>query len=203
MEWEIAPAALTSSISPMWRVLFLFSAISIAIGLIARWWFGMRVLQNEGARGCQCDLAKWLPAPGDEATVHRSEGSATDFGAQLRAKALTAWRERDPKGFASRESSRRFGMAVPPLSGIVAILAVVVAKIPIFGALAVVAAATALATILGLLSIAPELQAITAEARNLRKEKGFPRRDDEDAVIQCAIAHAWKETLPPVLRVLQ
>ena len=28
-------------------------------------------------------------------------------------------------------------------------------------------------------------------------------RDDEEAVIRCAAAHAWKETLPPMLTLLQ
>ena len=187
----------------MWRLLFLFSAIAIAAVLIARWWFGMRVLQTEGQRPCRCDLDRWMPAPGDEAVIHRAEGTAFEFGKQLREKALAEWKERDPKAAAARESSRRFGLAVPPLSGIVALMAVLVAKIPIIGAIAAFLAATSLAAVLGILSLAPELQAIMVTGRKLRENKSFPRRDDEDAVIQCAIAHAWKESLPPVLQMLQ
>lgn len=187
----------------MWRLLFLFSALGIAVSLIARWWFGLRVLATDGQRPCRSDLSQWLPAPGDSSVVHRAEESADEFGRQLRLKALEQWRNEAPKAAASRESARRFGMAVPPLSGIVALMAVFVAKIPLFGALAAVLAATALSAVLGLLSIAPELQMITAAARKIRENKSFPRRDDEEAVIRCAIAHAWKETLPPVLHLFQ
>jgi len=187
----------------MWRLLFLFSAISIAAVLIARWWFGLRVLLAEGPRPCRCDLGRWMPAPEDSAVIHRAEETAEEFGKQLRLKALAEWKEHNPKGAASRESSRRFGMAVPPLSGIVALMAVFVAKIPIFGGLAAFLAATSLAAVLGMLSLAPELQAIMAAARKLRENKSFPNRDDEDAVIQCAIAHAWKESIPPILQLIQ
>jgi len=187
----------------MWRLLIFFSAIGIALALIARWWFGMRVLAAEGKRTCHCDLDKWLPAPDDEAVIHRSEGTADEFGRQLRLKALAEWREREPKAAGARESAKKFGLAVPPLSGIVAIMGMVIAKIPVVGGISVLMAATALAAILGLLSIAPELQAIMKNARELRERKYFPRRDDEDAVIKCAIAYAWKEALPPILKMFQ
>jgi hypothetical protein len=80
---------------------------------------------------------------------------------------------------------------------------VLVAKIPIIGGISVLLAATALATALGLLSLGSELNAITLAAKKLREAKSFPLRDDEDAVIRCAVAHAWKETLPPILGLLQ
>jgi len=187
----------------MWRLLFLFSILPIAAALGARWFFGMRVLAEDGARPCRCDLGTWMPLPDDKAVIHRAEESAAEFGRQLRLKAMAEWRASDPQAAAARESSRRFGMAVPPLSGIVAVFALIVAKIPVMGLLAIVLAATALASVLGVLSMAPELAAITRAARKLREAKSFPRRDDEDAVIRCAVAHAWKETLPPILGLLQ
>lgn len=187
----------------MWRLLLFFSALPIAAALILRWWFGMRILADLGRRPCRCDLNRWLPAPGDQALVHRAEETAGEFGRQLRLRALEEWRERDPKAAASRESSRRFGMAVPPLSGVVAVLAVMVAKIPVIGAIAVLLAATALASAVGLLSLAPELRAIAQTARKVREDRSFIRGDDEQAVVGCAIAHAWKETLPPIFSLLQ
>jgi hypothetical protein len=187
----------------MWRILFLFSALPIAAALIARWMFGLRVLAETGKRPCRCDLGAWMPAPGDNAVIHRADESAAEFGRQLRLKALVEWRERDPKSANSRENTLRFGMAVPPLSGIIAVFAVLVAKIPIIGGISVLLAATALATALGLLSLGSELNAITLAAKKLREAKSFPLRDDEDAVIRCAVAHAWKETLPPILGLLQ
>ncbi len=187
----------------MWRILFLFSALPIAAALIARWMFGLRVLAETGKLPCRCDLAAWMPAPDDSAVIHRAEESASEFGRQLRLKALAEWRERDPKASNSRENARRFGMAVPPLSGIIAVFAMLVAKIPIMGGISVLLAATALAIALGLLSLGPELNAITIAAKKLRTAKSFPRRDEEDAVIRCAVAHAWKETLPPIIGLLQ
>jgi hypothetical protein len=187
----------------MWRILLLLSIIPIVVTLAARWWFGLRVLAQEGGRACHCDLKNWLPAPDDQAVIHRAEETANEFGKQLRLKALADWRERDPKAAAARESTRRFGMAVPPLSGIIAIFAIIVAKIPIIGACAVFLSATAIAAVLGVLSLAPELRAIAQAVRKSREAKSFPRRDEEDAVARCAMAHAWKETLPPILSLIQ
>lgn len=187
----------------MWKVLLTVSLIPLALSIIARWWFGLRVLADEGQRLCRCDLEVWLPEPGDDAVIHRAEAPAAEFGRQLRLKALAAWAERDPKSAAARENNRRFGMAVPPLSGIVAVMAVLVAKIPIIGAAAVVLTATALSCALGLLSLGPELQAIALAVRQARERRIFPKGDDHDAVARSAIAHAWKETLPPVIALFQ
>lgn len=184
----------------MFRVIIFISLIPIALALIARWWFGVRVLASLGKQSCRCDLVRWMPAPGDEALVHRSEESAETFGAQLRLKALTEWTGNDPKASKSRENTRRFGLAVPPLSGVVAVFAVLVGKVPVMGAIAIVLAATALSAALGLLTLPPELAAIARAARKTREAKSFPRQDDEEAVIRCAIAHAWVSSLPPILR---
>lgn len=184
----------------VFRLLLIFSLIPLVLALAARWWFGVRVLAGEGGRPCRCDLNRWLPSPGDTAVVHRAEESAAEFGRQLRLKALAEWREKNPRAAVSREKSQRFGAAVPPLSGIVAVLAVIVGKIPVLGAIAILLGATALATVMGMLALAPELGAIARTARKIRETHNFPRRDDEDAVIRCAIAHAWNASLPPILR---
>lgn len=185
----------------MWRLILIFSLIPIAAAMLARWWFGTRVLAESGGRPCKCDLARW--SPGTTAIELRPEESAHEFGRLLRLKALDEWLETDPKAFRSRASSKRFGMAVPPLSGMVAVMAVIVAKVPVLGAIAALLAATALSAILGILSLTPEIAAITRTARKLRESRGFSRSDDEEAVIRCAVAHAWKETLPPILGLLQ
>ena len=183
----------------MFRLIFFFSLLPLAVALAARWWFGVRVLATDGTRACRCNLDGWLPAPGDAALVHRAEQSAHEFGRQLRLKALAEWREQEPKAASSREKSRRFGTAVPPLSGIVAIFAVLVGKVPVFGALVILLGATALSTVQGLLALPPELGAITRSARKAREARHFPDRDDEEAVIRCALAHAWDASLPPIL----
>lgn len=187
----------------LWKLLFLISFVPIAGCLAARWWFGLRVLLQSGGRPCKCDLARWSQPTGGTEVIQRAEQSAYEFGRQLRLAALEDWREVDPKGERSRNSSKRFGMAVPPLSGVVAIMAVVVAKIPVIGAIASFLAATALAAVLGVLSLAPELAAVNRRARKLRESRCFSRSDDETAVVRCAIAHCWKETLPPLLTMFQ
>ena len=187
----------------MWRVLFLFSVIPVVIAMAARWWFGLRILAQEGGRSCRCDLETWMPAANDNTVVHKAEETANEFGRQLRLKAIAEWSELDPKGAAARGNTRRFGMAVPPLSGIIAIFAILVGKVPVMGAIAILLAATAFACALGLLSLAPELKAIHSAIRKVRSAKCFPRRDDEEAIIRCAIAHAWKETFPPIISMVQ
>jgi hypothetical protein len=187
----------------MWKLLFLFSLVPLAGCLAARWWFGLRVLLQSGGRPCKCDLARWSPPKSDAEVIQRAEQSAYEFGRELRLMALEEWKEADPKGLGSRVGSKRFGMAVPPLSGVVAIMAVIVAKIPIIGAIACFLAATALAAVLGILSLTPELVAVNRTIRKLRESRCFPRSDDEEAVARCAVAHCWKEALPPLLAVFQ
>lgn len=184
----------------MFRLILFISLFPIAIALVARWWFGMRVIAAEGGRACRCDLGRWLPTPCDEAVIHRAEESAAEFGKQLRSKALAEWKEQDVKAERSRANSLRFGMAVPPLSGIVAVMAVLVGKVPVTGAIAILLGATALSAAFGLLTLPPELAAIARAARKVRAEKQFPNSEDEDAVIRCAVAHAWDHALPPILR---
>ena len=184
----------------MFRLILLVSLVPIIVGWLARWWFGARVLAVDGPRTCRCDLTRWRPPPGDTAVVHRAEGSAAEFGRQLHAKALADWYDQVPRALKSREQSHRFGQAVPPLSGLIAIFAVVVGKVPVFGAIAILLGSTGLATALALLALPPELTAIARAARRIRDENHFPNSDERDAVIRCANAHAWTAALPPILR---
>ena len=187
----------------MLRLLLFFSLLSLALALIARWWFGTRVLDSYGKRMCRCDLKLWTPAPGDEASVHRTDASAAEFGNQLRQKALHEWRQSDPKSANSREQSRRFGIAVPPLGGVVAVLAVIAGKIPVLGAFAIFIAAVALSAVLGILALPPELTAIARTSKRIRDQRAFPSSEDSEAIVRCASAHAWEQALPPVLRMLK
>lgn len=194
----------------MWRVLLILSILPIAAALLLRWWFGLRVLAASGRLACRCSTDDWEKVLGSPfilaasvpATVPNNF-TAAEFGRQLRLAALTQWKQREPKLAASRESTRRFGLAVPPLSAMVAVFAAILAKIPALGAIIIFLLATALAVVFALLSLGSELRAIAITAKRLRASRLFPRSDDEDAIIECAIAHAWFETVPPVLRLLQ
>lgn len=187
----------------MFRVLTLIAALPIIVAFLARWWFGMRILSTAGRRQCSCDLSRWESSFGKENLPPAKNGDARIFAELLRKSALADWKTRDPKAAASREAARRFGMAVPPLSLMIAILAIIVGKIPVIGALAIFLLAIAFSVIISYLSISPELKAILVSSRRLRETGIFHRRDDEDAVIQAAAALAWKEGAPPVFNLIQ
>ena len=182
----------------MWRILFIFSAIPIIASILARWWFAKRVLISEGARPCTCDPNRWESTLG--LAPASSNAPANEFAIALRKASLADWKKRDPKAAVARESSRRFGKAVPPLSLMVAIFALILAKIPVMGAVSILLASTALSAAIGLLTLGPELRAIALTSRKLRDAHLFPRRDDEEAVVKTTIARAWEESIPPILR---
>jgi hypothetical protein len=187
----------------MWRLLLILSILPIIVALLARWWFGLRILAKHGRHLCHCDAARWQTTFQTAIVPPSGELPARDIGANLRRISLAMWAEQDPRAAKSREGARTFGLAVPPLSALIAVFAMLVAKIPFTGALAVFLAATALAALIGLLSLAPELRAIARAARKLRESRTLRRSDDEEAVIASAIAHAWAEATPPVFRLIQ
>ena len=187
----------------MFRLLTFLAALPIVAALIARWWFGMRILATEGQRRCKCDIVLWEKAFGAEHLPPSSEADAYLYAELLRKSAIADWFTRDSKAASSREGARRFGMAVPPLSVMVAILAVIVGKIPVTGAIAIFLLAIAFSVIISYLSIAPELKAMLVTSRRLRDMRVFFRRDDEDAVIATVTAIVWKEAAPPIFKLIQ
>lgn len=187
----------------MFRLLIFLAALPIVIAFVVRWWFGMKILANVGKLQCRCDLDKWSKTFGAENLPLAKEADARVYAELLRQSSLADWRTRDPKAAASRESARRFGMAVPPLALMVAVLAMIIGKIPIAGAIAIFLLAIAFSVIISYLSIAPELKTILITSRRLRDSGVFYRRDDEDTVINCTTALAWKEAAPPVFNLIQ
>ncbi|WP_411827229.1 hypothetical protein [Luteolibacter sp. AS25] len=187
----------------MIRLLTILAIIPIIAAFVVRWWFGMRLLSGKGRHQCRCDLAKWEKTFGPQNIPPSSNGDALIYATLLRKSSLLDWKTRDPRASASREGARRFGMAVPPLALMVALLAVIVGRLPIIYLLPVFLLAIASAVIISYLSIAPELKAILINSRRLRDSHTFPRREDEEAVIEVANALAWKEAAPPVFNLLQ
>lgn len=187
----------------MWRFLLFISIFPLALALLARWWFGLRVLRREGRRICRCDPARWARLPGVGDSPPPAEGSAREHAVHLRAAALAAWKKRAPKAAAARESSKRFCMAVPPLTIMVAVFAVLLAKVPVTGGIAIVLAATALAATFRLLGLGSELRAMAAQVNTMRETRPYSRLDDEDAVATCTAAEAWSDAVPPILKFLQ
>ncbi len=186
----------------MFRLAILLAAIPIIAALFARWYFGTRILSRTGTRQCSCDLNRWEKSFGSAHLPLAEKADAQVYANLLHETTLQEWRTREPKSAASREGARKFGMAVPPLAAIVAILALIVGKIPISGVFAIFLVSTALAVIFAYLSIAPELKAILATSRRLRDTRVFHRSDDENAVIATTKALAWKKVAPPVLNLL-
>ena len=186
----------------MFRILIFISIIPIIVALIARWWFGMRILAKAGKRHCTCDLGRWESVLGKDTLPLVKQADALVFAEQFRKQALIDWKKRSPKAAASREATRHFGMAVPPFALVIGFLGLIVARIPPLGVLAIFLAATALAVVFSLLGIASELNAMLIASRQLRTNGLFHRRDDEDAVIESATALVWKQAVPPILQLL-
>ena len=187
----------------MFRLLILLAALPIIAGFIARWYFGMRIISGSGRRQCRCDIERWNATFGQENLPVAKEADAAVYADLLRKCALEDWKTRDPKAAASREGARRFGMAVPPFSALIAVLAIIVGKIPVVGAIAIFLLAIAAAVFISYISITPELRALLTTARRLRDAGIFYRRDDEDAVIENLTALAWKEAAPPIFNLIQ
>ncbi|MGJ8632534.1 MAG: hypothetical protein ACSHX7_01320 [Luteolibacter sp.] len=187
----------------MFRLLILIAALPIIAAFVARWWFGMKVIASKGQHQCKCDLEKWSRTFGDENLPLATRADARVYAELLRKSALEDWRTREPKTATSREGGRRFGMAVPPLALMIAILAMIIGKIPVVGAIAIFLLAIAFAVIISYLGIAPELKAILVTSRRLKDARIFPRTEDELAVLRTTTALAWKEAAPPVFNLLQ
>jgi hypothetical protein len=185
------------------RLLILIAVLPIIFTLVVRWWLGIRILKSSAKNQCSCDLEKWNHTFGEQHLPISSSGDVIIYAELFRKSALVDWRTRDPKTAISREGTRRFGMAVPPLTAMIVILAMVVGRVTPYYAIAIFLFATALSAILSYLSIAPEINAILTTSRRLRKSGVFHRRDDEDAVIQAAVAISWKEAAPPIYNLLQ
>jgi hypothetical protein len=181
----------------VWRFLFLISALLLVAAVLARGWFGKRVLAADGARPCRANPERWRELTGAESP---GEATAEIYGRQLWRAAMMQWRRDDRRAARAREAAKRFGLAVPPLTLVTLVFAVALAKLPLFGALAIALGMTALAALVGLLSIGLELQAVARFAREVRERHAFARADDERAAIACAEATVWMEALPPMLR---
>lgn len=184
----------------MWRVLMMVSVVPPVILILLSWWHGSRVLAESGARRCRIDLAKGLPGVDETTGVRRSEETANLAGMRMWRFAMRDWRSRDPAAYASRQKSKRIASIVPPLTVVIATFAMVVGKLPPVGGIALVAASVAISSVLTILTLGPELRACADVATRLRKARMLPVRDDEDAVIGCLLAHAWRQTPPAVLR---
>jgi len=184
----------------MWRLLYIPCILVIAAAVFARVWFGKKIVFGKGMQPCKVDVDRWSDLLGSTVNLPTSEATAGELGRQLRKSALVQWQARDPKAARAREGTKRFGMAVPPLTIAVVLFAFIAARIPVSGAIAIFLAATALSSALGLLSIGAELRAVATLARTLRERRTFMRSDDEEAVISCAVAEVWLDALPPILR---
>lgn len=183
----------------MWRLLIMISVLPLAAGLVLRWWYGLRVLQVRGRALVRPAGERWLEMAGEGGP----EMEASEAGARLRVAALREWLGNEPRAAKAREGARKFGVAVPPLAMVVAAMGVIAGRVPVMVAMAAVLAAVALATVFGLLSLGAELRAVASTAKRVREARVFRRSDDEEAVIECAAAHAWNEAVPPVLRWLK
>ncbi len=184
-------------------LLILLAALLIIITLVVRWWFGLRLLKSNSELQCTCNLEKWKQTFGEKHLPNSSSGNQIMFAEFLRNAALADWRVRDKKAAIARAGTRRFGMAVPPLTAMIVILGAIVGRPPFKIGIAIFLLATAFSAVIAYLSIATEINALLISARRLRESGIFHRRDEEDAVIQAAVALTWKEAAPPIFNLIQ
>lgn len=182
------------------RIIFLLAALAVIAAIVAQRWFGKRVQDSHRARRCKVDGRRWVELFGEAAVLPEGELSAVDLGRELRKAALADWEKEDPRSSGARDAARRFGLAVPPLTILVVVFAVILMKLLLFTALAIILAATALACGFGILSVGAELGAVARASRKVREKRVFARSDDEEAVIECAAAEVWTQALPPMVR---
>lgn len=185
------------------RLLILIARLPILITLAVRWWFGLRLLKSNSEHTCGCDLERWKQTFGESNLPASSSGDPIAYAELFRKAALADWRVRDKKSAISREGTRRFGMAVPPLTAMIVILGIMVSRITTSYAIAIFLLATAFSAVIAYLGIAAEINALLISSRRLRESGIFHRRDDEDAVIQAAVALTWKEAAPPIFNLIQ
>jgi len=182
------------------RIVLLLSALLIVAAVMARGWYGKRIVAGYGGRRCRVNTGTWESLFGEMVKPLPAEASAADCGRALRDAAMARWEQENQAAYRGREAARRFGLGVPPFTLVTVVFAVAVAKLPVFAGIAVVFAATALATMFGLVSIGTELRAVAAAGKLARARHLFPRQEDEEAAIACAEAEVWMNTLPPILR---
>lgn len=191
---------LPEAVLMFWRILYIPCILVIVAAVVMRIWFGKQVVLAKGGQRCKVDVDRWSDLLGTTVNLPTCEASAADLGRQLRKSALIQWRERDSKAARAREAAKRFGMAVPPLTIAVVLFALIAARIPIAGGIAIFLASTALSSVLGILSIGAELRAVAVLCKRLRDSRIFSRQDDEEAVLRCAVAEVWLDSVPPILR---
>ena len=185
------------------RLLILLAALPILAAFVGRWWFGLKILAQYGRHQCKCDIERWNHTFGADNLPISATGDARIYADFLRKAALLDWKTREPKAAGSREGTRRFCTAVPPLSLMIAILALFVAKIGVSMAIAIFLSAIAACAITSYLSIAPELKAVLTATRRMKDAGIFQRSDDTEAIGHAAIALVWRESAPPIFNLIQ
>jgi len=185
------------------RLLLIISLIPIVIAFVVRWWFGTRIITTLGHKEAQCNLDKWQNTFGSDLLPPSNREKTVIYAELVRKSALLEWKIRDPKAAKSREAVRNFGMAVPPLSLMCAVMGFFVGSITISVVILIFLIALALASTFAYLSIGQELQALLITSRRLRDARVFPRSDDESAVLNTATALCWKEAAPPIFKLIQ
>ena len=107
--------------------------------------------------------------------------------------------QRSPAITARRQWAVRFGQVFPIFTIVVAIFAVVVAKLNPGWILTVVVASLAAASCAQILTLMANKQAADLASVILNKKRLFPRLHDEETVITATKAWAWRGIVPGIL----
>jgi len=206
----------------VWKLVLLGSLLPTVAAVLLRQWQYERVLRScEGGETPRTgrELVEWLLGRAGvrkavEITEHRRAGvkadpprlalsprlaEATDAvslgeAAQLGGLAILAARNPDLLNW--RQWVVRFGAAAPVFTLVVAIFAVVVAKLTATWAIAAVLAALGLASVFSLLTVLIESEAAKLAASMVEESRFFHRLSESEAVARCCRAFAFRESVP-------
>ena len=107
--------------------------------------------------------------------------------------------ERSPELIARRQWALRFGQVAPVFVTIVAIFALLVAKLSVGYLLAIIAATLGAACCAQVFTVMANLQAANLASVIIEQKRLFPRADDEMAAVAATKAWAWHGIVPGVL----
>lgn len=137
---------------------------------------------------------KTLSLPPDIA----NDSSARAHGKSALEVGLTLLLIRNPKVIARRQWALRFGQVFPVFTAIVAIFALLVAKLKVGWLLAVIAASLGSASCAQILTLIANLQAASLATTILDRKHIYPHSHDEKAVITATKAWAWHGIIPGI-----
>lgn len=170
------------------RIFIILSLVPLVISLVARWYFGTRILFLERDHSCRLLHS------------HETETAVT-LGRRWRRAAIKRWIIDHPRTAKKRQHALRFGLILPPLTLIACILSILAFKMSVLTGLAIFLLILTLAIVANWLTLPSEILAIQDKSSYLIDDQTKVKNiKDEPTILVCAIAHSWDDSVPPMLK---